>query len=227
MTASNPPDADDIRLTRRRLLGGLAATGVAAAGAGVGTYAYFSDTETARDNDVKSGTLDLKLNGSDGVTGAFSASNLAPGQYGSGTLDVSNGGSIAADHLEMVFSATETEADGPNGTNEGDTAPTSAEGMAEVFRFTDLTYGSTDLLANVSDANSNGIVDLDDVINHGVFDDLAPPGSGGTTLAFTAGIVDTEGSTYTGSRDDDEYQGDELTVTVDFGLAQDAGQDVL
>lgn len=227
MTASNPPDADGIRLTRRRLLGGLATTGVAAAGAGAGTYAYFSDTATSSDNDLKSGTIDLKLNGSDGVTGAFSASNLAPGQYGSGSLDVSNGGSVTADHLEMVFSATETEADGPNGNNEADTAPTSADGMAEVFRFSDLTYGGTDLLSNLSDANGNGIIDLDDVIAHGVFDDLAAPGSGGTTLAFTAGIVDTEGSAYTGSRDDDDYQGDELTVTVDFALAQDASQDVL
>lgn len=227
MTASNPSDADGIRLTRRRLLGGLAATGAAAGGAGAGTYAYFSDTEASSGNTVESGTIDLKVNGSDGVTGAFSVSNLAPGQYGSGSLDVSNGGSVTADHLEILFSATETEASGPNGNDEADTAPSSAAGMTELFHFKDLTYGSTDLLANVSDANGNGIVDLDDVIAYDVFDDLASPGSAGTTLSFTAGIVDTEGSTYTGSRDDDDYQGDKVTVTVEFALAQDASQEIL
>ncbi|WP_080509974.1 SipW-dependent-type signal peptide-containing protein [Halorubrum saccharovorum] len=49
----------DIGLSRRRLLGGLGAIGLASAGAGLGTTAYFSDEETLANNDLTAGTLDL------------------------------------------------------------------------------------------------------------------------------------------------------------------------
>ena len=52
----NVPD-----LTRRKLLGGLGAVGVASVGAGLGTSAYFSDTESFVNNSLTAGTLDLKL----------------------------------------------------------------------------------------------------------------------------------------------------------------------
>jgi len=48
-------------LTRRKLLGGLGAVGVASVGAGLGTSAYFSDTEAFTNNSLTAGTLDLKL----------------------------------------------------------------------------------------------------------------------------------------------------------------------
>jgi len=53
---TNVPD-----LTRRKLLGGLGAVGVASVGAGLGTSAYFSDTEAFTNNSLTAGTLDLKL----------------------------------------------------------------------------------------------------------------------------------------------------------------------
>ena len=53
---NNVPD-----LTRRKLLGGLGAVGVASVGAGLGTSAYFSDTESFVNNSLTAGTLDLKL----------------------------------------------------------------------------------------------------------------------------------------------------------------------
>ncbi|KKF39310.1 von Willebrand factor type A [Halorubrum saccharovorum] len=49
----------NINLSRRKLLAGLGAVGVASAGAGLGTTAYFSDTETFQDNSLTAGTLDL------------------------------------------------------------------------------------------------------------------------------------------------------------------------
>lgn len=54
-------DTTGLDLTRRKLLAGLGAVGVASAGAGLGTSAYFSDSETFSNNSLAAGTLDLKL----------------------------------------------------------------------------------------------------------------------------------------------------------------------
>jgi Ca-activated chloride channel family protein len=48
-------------LSRRKLLAGIGAVGAASAGAGLGTSAYFSDTESFTNNTLTAGTLDLKL----------------------------------------------------------------------------------------------------------------------------------------------------------------------
>ena len=50
---------DTFDLSRRKLLAGLGAVGVASAGAGLGTTAYFSDTETFEGNSITAGELDL------------------------------------------------------------------------------------------------------------------------------------------------------------------------
>jgi Ca-activated chloride channel family protein len=52
---------DTIGLSRRKMLAGLGAIGVASAGAGLGTTAYFNDTESFTNNTLTAGELDLKL----------------------------------------------------------------------------------------------------------------------------------------------------------------------
>ena len=54
-------DNNKLDLSRRKLLGGLGAIGVASAGAGLGTTAYFSDEESFTDNRIDAGMLDLKM----------------------------------------------------------------------------------------------------------------------------------------------------------------------
>jgi predicted ribosomally synthesized peptide with SipW-like signal peptide len=54
-------DKDTLGLSRRRVLGGLGAIGVASAGAGLGTSAYFSDTESFTGNMMTAGELDLAV----------------------------------------------------------------------------------------------------------------------------------------------------------------------
>lgn len=239
--------SDDIsgqKLTRRHLLGGIAMTGVAAAGAGAGTMAYFQDTETSNGNTIDAGTLDLKLGDgdetagdstSDGVTGTLNASNFVPGNYVSGTVEATNAGSIAADHVEVNFQASGTEAFG-NGNDEADTLPDSASRMPELFRVVTLSYpeggssGSSNLKDQVNDHNNNGITDLDDVVQHGVFDTLEPaPQAGGTkslTMEFEFISPETNGD-YTGSLNDDDFQGDDLSITVTMALAQESSQNIL
>ncbi|MEF8839163.1 MAG: TasA family protein, partial [Haloarculaceae archaeon] len=46
-------------LSRRKVLGGMTAVGLASVGAGLGTTAYFSDQETYENNQLVAGALDL------------------------------------------------------------------------------------------------------------------------------------------------------------------------
>jgi len=48
-------------LTRRRVLAGLGTVGIASAGAGLGTSAFFSDVETYENNSLVAGSLDVKV----------------------------------------------------------------------------------------------------------------------------------------------------------------------
>jgi|GEM_PF-2755189 len=71
-------------LTRRKLLVGAGAVGLASAGAGLGTSAFFSDTESFEGNTITAGTLDL-LVGYESTYNGAPAENLA--QMPSGTAD--------------------------------------------------------------------------------------------------------------------------------------------
>ena len=55
------PETNDIGLSRRKMLLGLGAVGVASAGAGLGTTAYFNDTEIFENNSFTAGTLDMSV----------------------------------------------------------------------------------------------------------------------------------------------------------------------
>lgn len=67
-------------LTRRQLLGGLGTIGVGSALGGTGSLAMLSDTERSAGNELVVGTLDLKVNGSDGATAGFNwDQTVAPG----------------------------------------------------------------------------------------------------------------------------------------------------
>ncbi|MFC7176269.1 vWA domain-containing protein [Halosegnis marinus] len=61
MTQQNGRNPELLNLSRRRVLAGLGAVGIASAGAGIGTSALFSDEESFTDNLLQAGTLDLKL----------------------------------------------------------------------------------------------------------------------------------------------------------------------
>ena len=50
-----------IELTRRKVLASVGAVGLAGAGAGMGTSALYSDTESIEDNTIAAGTLDLEV----------------------------------------------------------------------------------------------------------------------------------------------------------------------
>ena len=88
MTDDNPKLYD---LSRRKMLAGLGAVGLASVGAGLGTSAYFSDTESFSNNSLTAGTLDMSV----------TADVVAANQYwvDQGGLDIS----VVADSQEPVF----------------------------------------------------------------------------------------------------------------------------
>ncbi|KDE59062.1 hypothetical protein EL22_00490 [Halostagnicola sp. A56] len=88
----------DIELTRRKVLASTALVGAAGATAGAGTWAFFSDEETAEDNTISAGTIDLDVNAGDGFS--YTWGNAAPGEsYSDVQLPFSNTGSIDAEEL--------------------------------------------------------------------------------------------------------------------------------
>ncbi|WP_200532057.1 SipW-dependent-type signal peptide-containing protein [Halorubrum sp. LN27] len=78
---------DTIGLSRRKMLVGLGAVGVASAGAGLGTTAYFNDTETFEDNALTAGELDLFVHVDYSEDqGSYGSWSTDPGTYVDGNV---------------------------------------------------------------------------------------------------------------------------------------------
>lgn len=84
---------------------------VAALLAGLGTFAYFSDTANSTDNIFSSGTIDQKIsndgiNWADGTTATWTMSNMKPGDIVDAKLYSKNMGSIGVNGLLSKISLT-------------------------------------------------------------------------------------------------------------------------
>lgn len=196
-------------MSRTRLRKGLVtslltialATGVGA----YGTFAYFSDTEQSTANVFSSGTLDLALDNPDSVDAFLGHDNFAPGDSSNGTLHLSNEGTIT-DYdgdghdvsLSLNVTLDQTDADG------------ATTDMASYLELSTLTYGSTDLSSQVSDANDNGRIDLADLADSELAG-LDDPGSAGMDLDVTVDFAEQAGN---------DLQGDSVDATFAFTLEQ-------
>jgi predicted ribosomally synthesized peptide with SipW-like signal peptide len=78
-----------LTLTRRRLLAGLGTVGVASAGAGLGTTAYFSDRETFEANELTAGEFDLMVDWQVTYTGpdGFEYVTASPDEFRNDGID--------------------------------------------------------------------------------------------------------------------------------------------
>ncbi|SDM76324.1 SipW-cognate class signal peptide [Halogranum gelatinilyticum] len=144
-----------LNLSRRNVLAGLGTIGLASAGAGIGTTAYFNDTESFTDNTLTAGSLDLAvqatvyeyqaeangggetfgpvvINGENGVSQQLT--DVKPGDYSYGTFCFSlvdnpgyiwAGGELTAND-ENTVNEPEADAD-PNNTTES-SSPIDGEG---------------------------------------------------------------------------------------------------
>ena len=172
---------------------------------GIGTWAYFSDTETSTGNQLTAGTLNLTTNDADGVTQTLLATNMAPGDtVGPETITLKNTGSVAASSLDLAFSYVESD---------GSTNPVdmTADATAAMLEVTTLNYGGSSLLSSVSDGNSNTYKDIEDLKNA----DLS--GQSGIDASASKDFeIAVQLRTSTGN----DFQADGITVTMTFTLNQ-------
>ncbi len=113
-----------VELSRRKVLGGMATIGVAGAGAGAGTWAFFSDEETSEGNTVQAGTLGL--GDPEDVVISTPNADFAPGDTTSGSITLSEDGNISGGAMDIDTSVTDGN-------------------FAGVLNVTQLDYGGTDV----------------------------------------------------------------------------------
>ncbi len=172
---------------------------------GIGTWAYFQDTETSTDSVLAAGTLDLKTDDVDGVTQTLYASNLKPGDSVPGSITLKNTGSVAGSTLDLAFTYGESD-DIPN------PVPMSADATAAVIKVTTLSLGGFPLLGGVSDGNGNLYIDIQDLKNADLTGQTGIGASGGTTdFSIT---VQLEAGTSS------DFQSDGINITMTFTLNQ-------
>lgn len=156
---------NNIELTRRRVLGGIATVGAASAAVGAGTFAAFSDTEQSSGNTVTAGTLDLQLNPNSSGNTSISFTNIAPGDSGSLVIELGNGGSVDANlaSVNIGDAASDgsftgsliTDSDGTN--SEFETDPTSDGGELDDNLTVDVFIEANgDLDSNASVGTTQG-----------------------------------------------------------------------
>ncbi|WP_218054136.1 SipW-dependent-type signal peptide-containing protein, partial [Halorubrum sp. SD626R] len=96
---------DKIGLSRRKMLVGLGAVGVASAGAGLGTTAYFNDTESFENNELTAGSLDLFVHVDYSEDqGSYAQYSTEPGTYVDGNTVGIDGQGSTGDPLSIQVS---------------------------------------------------------------------------------------------------------------------------
>lgn len=198
----------------------LAASGVLVVGA---TFAFFSDSGTSNNNIFNSGTLDMKLTDLsegpiDDVTATWGLAS-APGDTFTGDLEIKNSGTVNANHIELKFTNALTE-----GTGSGAVATTPMDSVIEITTFGWDSDGNgtpdVDLLPGVSNINSNGIIDLDDLENQTLddFDNLSFGGvqSVNHVLRIAGRLHPTMAT--------NEHQGDSVDMDLAVTMNQDSSQ---
>lgn len=220
-----------IALTRRRALAALGTIGVGGAAAGAGTFAAFSDEETAN-GELTAGSLDL----TQGDTPlSFSASNIKPGDTGSDyvTLSKATSSTIAGNLSVEVTSVVSDESASPDGTDDGNLAD-----QVELTLWLDAGDGSS--------GSPDGTVNGDDVglNSDGTITSSASKGTAAYATDFSSGAVWDTGDTnspgfftdFSGpvrfyvewefvddsseSFNNNDAMGDDLTVDFAFTLTQ-------
>lgn len=189
----------------KRILGLMVAIMLLTGMTGIGTWAYFSDVETSTGNVLAAGTLDLKTNDIDGVSQTLLATNMRPGDtVGPETITLKNSGSVPGASLDLAFTYIESDSS-PNPVN------LSADATAAVVEVTTLNYGGSSLLGSVSDNNTNGYKDVQDLKNANL--------SGLTGIAPSA-TKQFEIAVSLRSTASKDFQADGISVTMTFVLNQ-------
>jgi spore coat-associated protein N len=215
----------------KKIIGLSIAAIIVIALAGVGTFAFFSDTETSSANSFTAGTLNLILSDAnqtelDGVTATWVGTDMAPGAAAvSGWVDLKNSGNVLAQHVEVKFVNTLHNVVTDSADLGADDTDVSAHLNVET-----LTYDGVDLLAKsgseftnptLLNADTNGVHDgklsLKELNNVSLNFTSVPSGATVKRLAMSVKLDSTTGN---------GNQGDSVDTLLTFGLFQDASQSI-
>jgi len=188
----------------KKLLGLTVALMLCLGMTGIGSFAYFLDPESSPGSQLAAGTLDLKTDDVDGVTQTIYATSMKRGDSVSGNITLKNSGSTDGVNLDIVFSFIEND-DTPNAVD------MSANATAATLEVITLDYDGSNLLSTVSDNNTNGYKDIQDLTNADLTDL-----SGLNTLASKDFDIEFKLKETT----DNNFQGDGVTITITFTLNQ-------
>lgn len=233
----------DSKLIRREVLVSILIIGVASTSLGMVTWAYFADSDVSQQNPIQAGTLDLTLDGADSLSTTFLITNGQPSSATSHNYTIQNGGSVAADHLELTLTFTENDSRTEPSDADLNTELNATE-TASLIKVTQYEYqnnsGNTiyGALATTTDQNGNGIIDLEDVQNqqgHLDLDGLASPqknNGNSTFLVVTMEIANDDSAAFTKAGNtngnltgyDEDVMADGIDVKITVTLNQDASQ---
>lgn len=221
-------------LQKREVLLSVFLIGLVGTGLSLSTYALWTDGDRSESNVVQAGSMDLALDGGDSVSGTLTLDNATPGDTTASQYNLTNDGTVPAGNVTVTVSYA--EADPPITVDDPDlNVSLNATETASLTRVHNLTYTAsdgtvTDLNANVSDTNGNGIVDLQDLDQQEtVMADLSGPDSGNsTTFEIELGVASDDASAFvvggntagnlTG--EDEDMMAEGIDVTITFTLDQ-------
>ena len=172
---------------------------------GVVKFAYLTDNETSSGNSFVSGTLDLTINDTGGVTQTLYATGMSPGAtVGPSSITLKNTSTVNGATLDIVFSYTESDGS-PNVVN------MTAVEVAAMIQVTTLDYGGSSLLGSVSDSNINGYIDIYDLKNAHLTGLSGLDAGASKSFDISVQLRNTTGS---------DFQADGINMTMTFILEQ-------
>jgi len=176
-------------------------------------FAYFSDSETSSGNTFTAGTVDLETSGETTIE----VTNMAPGATASGTITVTNIGTLDG-CLYATSWYVENDITNPPDPN------MTADEVAKMLLITAFTADTVDILAQIPEVDGNPGKSLYDMVNDpsGV---TLPDYSGGPWYSYDTDMTVGESHTYALTVEFDtaagnDYQGDGITLTFEFLLTQ-------
>jgi predicted ribosomally synthesized peptide with SipW-like signal peptide len=206
-----------------KILTAILVVGLVATMAGAGIYAYFSDTEMSSGNVFTAGVMDL-AKPADAV---IAIDNAYPG-YTSAVYSIfvsmNAVTTIEPDHMEIDVD-TYNFIDSPvesGGINTADDFKKQIEVKTLTWYDDNENNNLLEMVDNTADGNS-GFISLYDVEAHGPFrplHNIGMVGSGRLEVQFAM-------PTDLPAENDNLFQGDSISITFEFAIAQEAGQQVL
>lgn len=180
------------------------------------TVAYFSDTESSNGNNFTAGTLNLTVNGNDGInTVLFNVSNLRPGSQPTGRYTIRNTGSVAGylDIENVSFASNENGRIEPE-VEAGDASDDTGE-LDDVLNLRMYLDNDKDGYYSVGDRMFyNGLVK--NIPSHFELDEPVAAGSG---VEVVSEVYDWWNTSI-----DNQAQNDSLVINSTMELSQTAGQ---